>query len=156
MAEDPGPPPALPPASCPLLPSIWPRIWLHPKVGVGGHRGWLTVSQLPLSPCSALDELRCLKLCTFPWGAPRPESGKGCLGTPPGRAIVPLSCGTSPESMSTSQALTISQPPPFGVPSPARRAANPQTWTLNSGPGCPKVPPTWRLQQRMVLPRASP
>nr|KAF6480646.1 hypothetical protein HJG59_010515 [Molossus molossus] len=30
-------------------------------------------------------------------------------------------------------------------------AANPQTWTLNSGPGCPKVPPTWRLQHKMVL-----
>lgn len=36
-----------PVSSCPL---IWPRIWLHPKVGVGGGRGWLTVLQLPLFP----------------------------------------------------------------------------------------------------------
>ncbi|XP_036169227.1 endoplasmic reticulum-Golgi intermediate compartment protein 1 isoform X1 [Myotis myotis] len=47
-----GPRATASPAPAPRLlpPSVWPRIWLHPKVGVGGGSRWLMVLQLPLFP----------------------------------------------------------------------------------------------------------
>lgn len=120
MAEDPGRPPALPPAPCLLLPSIWPRIWLRPKAGVGGGSGWLVVSHLPLFPMFNFRRITLPEVVVPPAGGPETRVRQGVLGDVGDHSLEgysPFSLrGTAqnPCGPALSQALTISQPPPFG------------------------------------------
>lgn len=120
MAEDPGRPPALPPAPCLLLPSIWPRIWLRPKAGVGGGSGWLVVSHLPLFPMFNFRRITLPEVVVPPAGGPETRVRQGVLGDVGDHSLEGYSpfsrrgTAQNPCGPALSQALTISQPPPFG------------------------------------------
>lgn len=96
----------------------------------------------------------------FPQGPPKTRVRQGVLGDVGDHSwegCGPFSLvGPAPNPCRPAlrQTLTISQPPPLGRTNPSVSPTGRPG--LGSGPGCPKVPPTWSLQQRMVLPRQPP
>lgn len=164
MAEDPGRPPALPPAPCLLLPSIWPGIWLRPKAGVGGGSGWLVVSHLPLCPMFNFRRITLPEVVVPPAGGPETRVRQGVLGDVGDHSLEgysPFSLrGTAqnPCGPALSQALTISQPPPFGhtnhsIP-PRQPTHRPGLSVLDQA--AQRYPSLPRRLPRMVLPRQAP
>ena len=106
-------------SSCPL---IWPSIWLHPKVGVGGGRGRLTVSQLPLFPIFNLTRITLPEVVVPLFlGSPKTTTVRqgrcGDIGDHSweGCSSFPLrGTAQNPHRPAHNQALTISKLPPFG------------------------------------------
>lgn len=126
--------------------------------GGGGSRG-LMAPQLLLFPVLNVRRITLPEVVVpFPLGTPKTRVRQGVLGDVGDHSWE--GCGTSPESRSTSSHPgfdNLSSPHlwnarvPWFPPWAATRRPG-----LGSGPGCPEVPPTWRLQQRMVLPRQAP
>lgn len=115
--------------------------------------------QLPLFPVLNVRRITLPEVVVpFPLGTPKTRVRQGVLGDVGDHSWE--GCGTSPESLSTSSHPgfdNLSSPHlwnarvPWFPPWAATRRPG-----LGSGPGCPEVPPTWHLQQRMVLPRQAP